>query len=233
MKNLILVTLLLGLISAQASTPIEKLVPVDHVYAPAGFDSNDTAEIVITGFLPNLCHKTPTSKVKRDGNKVEIEISSLYYHESNPYCPEMIVPFEETVSLGLLDKGKYHITVNGKSQWEIKEKLSINESTSASVDDHHYAYVNYIEKEHANDVVELKGYNPSDCFELDRIEYVSNGKDSYSVLPIMKQVRGFCPMKMVPFSYKWKVPSDISARRILLHVRTMDGKSVNSVFYRY
>lgn len=214
----------------QASVPVEKLVPVDHLFVPAGFDSNDTSEVVITGFLPNLCHKSPSAKVTKSGKKISIEVSSLYYHESNPFCPEMIVPFVETVKLGLLDKGQYEITVNGKSPWELNEKLAIAESTSASVDNHHYAYVNYIDKETAAGEVVLKGYNPSDCFELDRIEYLSNKKDSLSILPIMKQVRGFCPMKMVPFSYKWRVPTDLEASKVLLHVRTMDGNSVNAVF---
>lgn len=230
MKTLTLLVLLLGFASAQASVPVEKLVPVDHIYVPTGFDSNDTTEVVISGFLPNLCHKTPTSKVEVKGTKVNIKISSLYYHETNPFCPEMVVPFVETVKLGLMDKGNYDITVNGKSQWELNEKMNIVESTSTAVDDHLYAYVNYIDKEQANGEVVLRGYNPSDCFVLDKIEYRSNKKDTYSVLPIMKQVRSFCPRKMVPFSYKWRVPTELPAQKVLLHVRTMDGQSVNSVY---
>lgn len=230
MKTLLIVTLLLSF-GAMASTPIEKMVPVDHIYVPAGFDSNDTTEVVVSGFLPNLCHKSPTSEVETKGNKINIKITSLYYHESNPFCPEMVVPFVETVKLGLLNKGNYEILVNGKSQWEMKEKINITQSTSSAVDDHNYAYVNYVDKEQANGEVVLRGYNPSDCFELDKIEHRSNGKDTYSVLPIMKQVRSFCPRKMVPFSYKWRVPSELESELILLHVRTLDGKSVNSIYY--
>lgn len=231
MKLQFIMTLFLSASIVQASVPEQKLVPVDHLYVPAGFDTNDNSEIVITGFLPNLCHKSPSSLVKKTGKKINIEVSSLYYHESNPFCPEMVVPFVETVKLGLLDKGNYEVTVNGKSPWELNEKIAISESTSASVDDHHYAYVSYVDKETASGEVVLRGYNPSDCFELDRIDYLSNKKDTLSVMPIMKQVRGFCPMKMVPFSYKWRVPTELSARKVLLHVRTMDGTSVNSVFY--
>ncbi len=109
--------------------------------------------------------------------------------------------------------------------------MKVTESTSNAVDDFQYAYVNYIDKEEQSfGEVTLKGYNPSDCFELYTIEYVHNGKDTYSVLPKMKQVRSFCPMKMVPFKYKWKVPSDLNKSRVLIHVRTMDGKSVNTIF---
>ena len=225
-----LIVMMGGLVNA--STPIEMLVPVDHVYAPIGFDSNDSVEIVVTGFLPNLCHKSPEANVTIEGNNVKVEVSSLYYQESNPYCPTMVVPFTKTIDLGLLDKGNYNIKVNGKSPWELTEKINVSESTSSAVDDFHYAYVNYIDKEVANGEVVLRGYNPSDCFVLDKIDYVHNGKDTYSVLPKMKQIRSFCPMKMVPFKYSWKVPNDLNKSKVLIHVRTMDGKSVNSVYVK-
>ena len=53
-----IITLFLFTVAAlvNASTPTEKLVPVDHIYVPTGFDSNDTVEVVVTGYLPNLCH---------------------------------------------------------------------------------------------------------------------------------------------------------------------------------
>lgn len=231
-KFLIALLSLLPVVSF-GGTPVKKLVPVSHVYAPNGFDSNDSAEVIITGFLPNLCHKTPKAELKKEGNKISIEVSSLYYSESNPFCPEMIVPFTESVNLGVLDKGGYKVMVNGKSQWEVNESLSITGAVSNSIDEHSYAYVEYIEKEDAQKgYVKLKGYNPSDCFELDRIDYTHNGKDTYSILPKMKQVREFCPRKMVPFEYEWKVPGDLDREEVLLHVRTLDGKSINSLYYR-
>ena len=33
------------------------LVPVDNVYSPKGFDANDNSEVIVSGFLPNLCYK--------------------------------------------------------------------------------------------------------------------------------------------------------------------------------
>lgn len=231
-KKLVLSSLAVLSMVASASTPIEKMVPVDHIYLPSGFDSNDNVEVVITGFLPNLCHKSPASKVKVNGNKIDIEITSLYYHSSNPYCPEMVVPFTETVTLGLMDKGNYEITVNGKSAWELVGKMKVNESTSNAVDEFNYAYVHYIDKEVGDGVVRFKGYNPSDCFVLDEIAHVSNKSDTYSILPKMKQISEFCPMKLVPFNYDWEVPTDIKNDRVLLHVRTMEGKSVNTIYNR-
>ena len=78
---------------------------------------------------------------------MNVEVSSLYYHDSYPFCPSMIVPFTKTVSLGLLNKGDYNLKINGKSPWEINEKMKVTESRSNAVDDLQYAYVNYIDKE--------------------------------------------------------------------------------------
>ena len=222
---------LAGSIAAAASTPLEVLVPIQHVYSPKGFDTNDNTEVIVEGYLPNLCHKSPKTIVKVSGFKIDIQVKSLKYDASNPFCPEMIVPFIETVDVGVLDKGDYDITVNGKSVYERKSEIQIAEASSDAVDEYVYAGVDYVQKNEGSRVVQLKGYNPSDCFILDKIEVVDNGRDVYSVLPKMKQVSEFCPMKMVPFSYDMEVPSNLKSDKVLLHVRGMDGKSVNSLFF--
>lgn len=231
LRNLIVLATLFGTAGAMADTPFEKEVPVDHVYSPIGFDSNDSTEVVVEGFLPNLCHKSPKTKVEINGDTINIKLTSLYYDSTTYFCPEMIVPFTETVSLGLLDKGNYKIVVNGKTPYEATSKLKIAEATSDAIDEFTYAYVDYVEKAApASKTVKLKGYNPSDCFALEKIDYVSNGEDTYSILPKMKQIRDFCPMKMMPFEYEFKVPNELQRSKVLLHVRTMYGKSVNTVF---
>jgi hypothetical protein len=232
MKKLILNALILGVCSgfAMNQVPQEKEVPVEDVFSPLGFDSNDRTEIVITGKLPNLCHQSPQSKIKITDKTIDITVTSLYYDESNPYCPEMEVPFTEVVTLGLLEKGDYSIVVNGKTNQKKTASLNVVEAKSGAIDTFQYALVDYVEKNQGSRTVKLKGYNPSDCLVLDKIDYVSNGSDTYSVLPKMKQVTPFCPMKMTPFSYNFDVPKDLNKQKILLHVRKMDGRSVNVVF---
>lgn len=212
-----------------AGVPIEKEVPVDHLYIPSGFDSNDNIEVVITGFLPNLCHKNPSAKVNFTGGDINVEVTSLYYDESNPFCPEMVVPFTLPVSLGVLDSGEYKIAVNANNQKSKTGRLVVQESVSNAIDNYHYAYVSNVLKKEGSHRIHLKGYNPSDCFVLDKIEAHSNKSDTFAILPKMKQIRDFCPMKMVPFTYEFDVPKTLSRKQILLHVRTMDGKSVNTI----
>ncbi|MBD66029.1 MAG: hypothetical protein CME62_12535 [Halobacteriovoraceae bacterium] len=212
-----------------AGTPIEKMVPVDDVFVPNGFDDNDSTEVIISGFLPNLCHKSPKSVVKKKENKIEIEVTSLHYHESNPFCPEVIVPFTLSVDLGILKAKLHNLKINSNSQWEKKTQISISHSSTQNIDEFMYANASHVELVKGTRKVLIKGYNPSDCLELDRIEYQHNKKNVFSVLPIMKQVREFCPKKLIPFTYEWEVPESLEVSRLLLHVRTMQGRSVNQL----
>ena len=181
--------------------------------------------------VPNLCHKSPQSKVVVKDKVINIQIQALHqYDNNNLFCPEMIVPFVEIVDVGMLDKGNYKVVVNGHSPNSLKSELFVSESISNSVDEHVYANVDYIEKSEGSRMVNLIGYNPSDCFVFDKIEYVDNGKDVFSILPKMKQISDFCPMKMVPFNLEMEVPNNLKSDKVLLHVRVMNGKSVNSLF---
>ena len=120
--------------------------------------------------------------------------------------------------------------MNAAASAETTAEISIGEPKSESVDNYVYANLNYVEKAEKPRAIVLKGENPSDCFEFDRVEFISNGKDVYSVLPIMKQVKQDCPMRLVPFSIETQVPEGLAAKDLLLHVRGMDGRSVNSLF---
>ncbi len=226
----IFIALLFVSFASLASTPIEVEVPVTKIFSPKGFDSNDMAEVILTGFLPNLCHKSPTLKAEVVGKIIYVTATALNYEQDNPFCPEMIVPFLSSVQVGVLDRGQYEVKVNVNTPYDRKGELFISESMSPSVDEHTYAYVDHVVRIPGTRKVRLNGYNPSDCFVLDRIDYGNNGKDVYSVLPKMKQVTDHCPLKMTPFSFVTEVPNTLSEKEVLLHVRVMNGKSVNALF---
>jgi hypothetical protein len=231
LKGITILFLVLFSIKGIASTPIETLVPIEHIYVPKGFDSNDNTEVIVEGTLPNLCHKSPMTKVEMVDGKVQVTVTALKYHESNPYCIQVEVPFIQPVSLGVMDKGIYDIVVNGKSVFEKSSSIMIAESTSSAVDDHIYANVSYVEdKDETGRKVKLVGYTPSDCLEFEEVGFVDNEKDVVAVLPKMKQVYEHCPMKMVPFEKEVEVPKNLKRDKVLLHVRAMNGKSVNALF---
>ena len=61
------------------------------------------------------------------------------------------------------------------------------------------------------------------------MEFKSNGENTYSVLPIMKQNSELCPMKLVPFEYEISIPKELDKKKVLLHVRSMNGSSINRI----
>lgn len=227
----IAVLALVPLTAIAAPVTFETEVPVDHVFTPAGFDSNDNAEVVVTGFLPNLCYKAPKSTVTVVDGKISVSVKATKKVNGMGFCTNVIVPYAEFINIGVLDKGKYQIDVNEKSSWAKKSNIAIAETSSSSIDEVVYANVEEVTREDINSrIVTLKGYNPSDCFELKEIVVLDNGSDTYSVLPKMKQVKSSCPKKMIPFNYEFEVPEKLEADKVLLHVRVMDGRSVNAFF---
>lgn len=226
-----LIMAVLPMMALAAPITKEADVPVDHVYSPAGFDSNDSVEVVVTGFLPNLCYKAPKSEAVVKNGRIEVKVTALRNNPGLGFCPAVIVPYIEYINVGVLDKGKYQIVVNETSRWAKKSNIAIAEASSNSIDEVIYANVDEVVRENEGSrKMLLKGYNPSDCFELKEVAVVDNGVDTYSVLPKMKRVKAHCPKKMIPFEYEFEVPEKLEADRVLLHVRVMDGRSVNAFF---
>ena len=229
-KNFLAALALVPVLSMANPAQIEVSVPVDHVYSPAGFDSNDNSEVVITGFLPNLCYKAPKANVAINNGKISVEVKALRTATLG-FCAQVIVPYIEYINIGVLNKGNYPITVNEKTHWEKKSNLFVSDAINNTIDDVIYANVEEVVKaEVGSRKIALKGSNPSDCFELKEIKILDNGVDTYSVLPVMKQVSTICPKKPTPFSYEFEVPEKLDADKVLLHVRVMDGRSVNAFF---
>jgi hypothetical protein len=214
------------------SQPQIVMAPLDHLYVPQGFDSNDSAEIVVTGRFPNACFSRNAIEVKVVNDLIDIKITAIAPDTSTAasrVCPKMLVPFKEVVTLGNLQGGEYKIRINSETKSSLKDNLTIAEASSSAIDDHIYSAVEWIEKVNENEYV-LHGWRYSDCLDFEKIQIVSNNKDTLSILPVMKQLSDFCPMKMMPTSYPFKVDfSTLKVGQPLLHVRTMDGKSVNSV----
>lgn len=234
MKLLLLTTTFFMTSFAFAGLPILKNIPVKHIYIPKGFDSNDNVEVVVTGTLPNLCHKAPQVEIKKTEHDISVSLKTLYYSKSNPYCPEMAVPFSKVISLGSFKPGIYEIIVNKDSDFEKLENLMVRSPKSDSIDEYQYAYVDTIKKNLDKKTVTLSGYNPSDCFEISKVDYLSNEQDTYSILPRMKQISDFCPMKLTPFSITWKIPKErLDSKKVLLHVRTLNGNSLNKIINNF
>lgn len=217
--------------SPVSTTAVISPIPVSHVYAPIGFDSNDNTEVIVRGYLPNLCYRSPNARSQIIGNTILIDATAL--HPSVPViCAQVVVPYLESAQVGILDPGTYRIVVNPTGPTSSTSAIQIVQATSPAIDDNVYANITSVERIPGTRTIILKGTNPVNCYELGQIKYISNGRDTYSVLPILKQVSPTCDATPVPFSYTWDVPTDFSATEEmpLLHIRTMNGKSFNTIF---
>jgi hypothetical protein len=231
MKFLALALFVSSSVFAQTQPQIV-LAPLDHLYIPTGFDSNDSVEIVVTGRFPNACYSRNQIEVKVNQDIIDIKITAIapdMRQVASGVCPKMLVPFKEVVTIGNLQGGEYEIKVNSVAKFALADKLTVAEATSSAVDDNIYSAVEWVERVNETNYI-LHGWRYSDCLDLDQVKVVSNNKDTLSILPVMKKVSDFCPMKMMPTSYPVKVDfSSLKEPQPLLHVRTMDGKSVNTV----
>jgi hypothetical protein len=228
MKKLLIILALVSapVFASHTQKVMQTKVPVDHLYVPKGYDSNDNIELVVEGYLPNLCYKNPASVIDVKGKTVNVSIVANSTDFDGAQCAEMIVPFSHVFTVGLLDKGNYNVVVNGKHN----TSLFVTESSSDAIDDEIYANVHQIEQIPGEQRVIVRGYHPSYCLEFDKFIIDDNGTDTYSVRPITKQISDFCPKKMIPFEYEMEVPSALKRNRVLIHVRSMNGNSVNSIY---
>lgn len=225
MKNYKKLSLALILAMAVQSAHFEP-IPAQHVFAPKGFSSNDNVEVVVEGMLPNLCYFGPESKVNVVGKDIEINLQAQR-RESSVGCAEMVVPFLSSAQVGLLDKGWYRVMING----EQRSDLYVDEFSSDGMEDEFLANVEDVQFVEGSRIVKLQGQNPSDCLIEERVDVQSNDKDAYMLSAKLKKVSDFCPMKMIPFEMEVEVPNDIQREQVLLHVRSLNGKSINKLFH--
>ena len=102
MKGLLSVALFYA-ITASAQPEIVS-APVNHLYIPAGFDSNDSVEVVVTWEFPNSCFSRNEVKVAVQEDIIDISINAISNDKSFPAirCAQMVIPFKEVVNVGNL-----------------------------------------------------------------------------------------------------------------------------------
>lgn len=232
MNKLLLLTALLSL--KTFAYPIIIDAPVTHVFVPTGFDDNDNVEVVVSGEFPGPCFSRNTVDVSKKGKSIDIKVTAIYnIPGGNEKCGRMGIPFKEVINLGQLDLGNYKITVNDKSPYELHDKISVEASEIQMVDERIYANIEYIEQTKNPNKFILHGHNPSDCLIFSDFMFLSNDKDTISILPIMRKTSDLCPMKMTEFEMEVTVDfSTIKSSEVLLHTRVMDGRSVNTIVNR-
>jgi hypothetical protein len=214
--------------------------PVEKVFVPQGFDNNDNVEVVIQGRFPNACMKTgPVSKTIDPATRTIALKPEVYVYRGEP-CAQVIVPFVQRVTFGTLPEGEWKIIVEGMPSIS-PLPLVIEKARSAAPDDFLYAPV--------DEVVLLPGtlgsrqklvisgnwpqLQASGCFALVEIRTHLGSDNTLVVQPISQ---------ILPAS---RCPRQASRKRVfqgsvllekpllndsLIHVRTLNGESLNKFF---
>ena len=220
----------LGLIANHAVADVESKsvnVRVKTAFVPMGFDSNDEVVVVLDGYLPDTCYKLGETEVKREKNTIQITQKGKEYTGN---CFDVTVPFTRVVRVGVLESGEYTVVSNGGGE---KSNLTIKEATKAGPDDFLYAPVEQARVVGKSAI--LTGRMTNSCLKITDVK-LNHTEKTVQVLPIMKllneeEAGHECVVGEVAFEYTASLAElKLDAGRHLLHVRSLDGQSVNTVF---
>ncbi len=227
MKRLSLIALTLITTSTLFARSEEVQIESENIHVPKGFDSNDKVEVVVTGLLPSTCYRRPVAEAKVNGHNVTINLKATKVEESSTVCILALIPYMVSVPLGQLKEGSYAIAVNPGTADFKNSAIAIEAPNSQSIDNFTYANVQSVTKITGTNKVLLKGAHPSSCMVIDRVDVVANpNNDTFSILPIVKQVEPICDRMIKPFTQEVELPLSLK-KSIVVHVRKIDGSASN------
>ena len=204
-----------------------------HLFVPSGFDDNDQVEIITDGYLPDTCYRIRPTQVFIDLDKKRITVQPKAQLFPG-VCMDVTVPFTTVVPISAgVPTGNYEITTKNGS---LKERLFVAPAPFSSPDDYLYAPVDKATVENTmqgTQTATVYGRFTNSCSMIDNIKITVTDK-TIQVLPVMKQSDkdqhgNPCAAEERPFEERITLPK-LATGRYLLHVRSLNGQSVNQVF---
>jgi len=213
--------------ASAANEPTVTGINFAKAYVPNGFDSNDNVEIVGAGVFANSCYRYADTKVEVNQNDKTITLTPSAYMYSG-YCLQVLMPFDHTVKLGLLPAGTY--SIQESSSKENLGAITVRSSVKTEADDFMYAPISqaFFKSQGTANLVQISGELPVSCMKLKDVLFDKQA-DVIVVQPIVEMDKS---IPCVEGKFSFEKTSDIGALNsgtYLLHVRSMNGKSVNSV----
>lgn len=244
----VVLVVFLGLLAAEVSfaDSLKRVeVPVGNIFVPAtGFDDNDNVQLMIDGVLPNGCYQIDKEELSEGKKAKTYNVKLFAYKRTEGSCADEsnlpnslmpTVPYTLEVSLGQLASGAYKIAFSRPGLSKAQISFSVRPATSSLIDAMPYAAVSsvWIPDQVPGDkpvTFELVGSLTSSCSYL-------NGEPKVQLLGnvfIVLQSVGFkndtnCTMGRIPFK-KTVSLGTMPEGRYLIHVRSMNGRSVNRAF---
>jgi hypothetical protein len=206
----------------------------ENVFVPPGFDSNDNAQITITGSYPNTCYKSAPASVTVDEQNKRIVLRNQSYLRTSCWCLQMLVPYVQTVDIGVLKAGSYSILVE-QSTGELSKQtdLSVAVSANAGPDDDLYAHVQEVRLDSSNSAgaktLTLSGILTSSCMRIQEIKVAYHSSRVIEIRPLVSvQNQPDCASARIPFEERVVLTPSWQGTG-LIHVRTLNGQSINRV----
>lgn len=215
-------------VSSAFAAPELVSVPIDRTFFPVGFDDNDISQVVITGDLPDTCHKLGPTGVHVDRVNKVLTVQQRAY-KAPGVCMRVFVPYTSVVNVGILEAGTY--TVEDRASGKIMGPLTVEVAKTPWQDDYLYAPVAdaFVETQGGKRTLVITGSFTDRCTSLKEVR-VEPHKDVIVVQPIAGHTDRphNCGHEKVPFLRRDALPQ-VAGGTYLLHVRSMNGQALNKV----
>lgn len=211
------------------SGPQLSLSRVDTGYLPNGFDSNDQVQVVVEGTYRDTCSKSAGTRFTVNPTSKVIQISAYEYRYTGP-CLDVMVPHDEVVNLGILPTGRYQVMQPGGRG--ILGYLNIDQAMKSSPDDFLYAPISqaYVKNVGGKVALTLSGVFTNSCMKIQKIiSNVQNNVVTIQPLAMLLPTATNCIQGHFPFEQTTYI-TPVRSGRYLLHVRSLNGKSINNLF---
>lgn len=213
---------------------LPELVSVDAVdlFVPNGFDSNDEIVVVLDGYLPNSCYRLTRPEIDIDRPMHTIKITQMARRFPGP-CIVPLVPFTNVIHVGALEPGSYQVSTNkGMLLKNLSVELDPGTGTYGP-DDFLYAPVDSVSVSKTSDgrfEAKINGRFTNDCMEFGDVRLIHKGR-VIELLPVLKDYSDAdCQPTEKMFTRSVRLPEDLLVGRNLVHVRSLNGSSINAVF---
>ena len=232
--------------TSEAYSQLDRVeIPLERVLAPYnGYDDNDQVEVILQGALPNACYTLADTFYRSEDDGSTITVRQYAIKLSDDICDQgsilpahlaAAVPFTNSIALGTLPSAEYSISFFTNGDRSGTRILNVAPANSSLVDSKPYAVVNTIlvpslVQKGSQTTITLNGVLNSECVDLAEKFEIILERDVLVVLPTLKidATAQSCAQVTRPYSRNVVIPG-FKAGKTLVHVRSMNGKSLNAV----
>ena len=234
-KGILVSIAALGMSGAALASSVLVQAPIEKVFVPVGFDDNDKVEVIVHGHFTSSCYKMGPVDSQIDTVNRKVLITAEAYYYPGAACVQMIVPFIKSVELkGSVADGTYQIEVVGRPTADTSP-LHISKSTRPDADDFLYAGATSATIEKAADghqEIVIKGQHPyllDGCIKFEEVRSYLSPSKVLVVQPITKIVYGDECRGSVNNRFEYHAPmaQELTTGEYVMHVRVLDGNSIN------